>query len=146
MGDARDWLRVRGMGRERFAGYLSDFLTSLGYQVERTESQEPSETRVHATLLKFNPAVPESARELSFRLYPTSGGAATVWEGPTSVPGEERSRFDRFVREMVAHLERVVLTESHATAKVTRIPDAGLPWEPIVATKAAASAASSVEE
>lgn len=124
-----EWLRVRGMGRERFAGYLGDFLASLGYRVDRTDSTEPSESRVHAELARMNPAVPDGARELSFRLYPTSGGAAVAWVGPTSVPTADRPRLDRLVREMVAHLERAVATETHATAKVTRAPDLRLPWE-----------------
>jgi hypothetical protein len=144
MADTRDWLRVRGIGRERFAGYLADFLSSLGYQVERTDTQEPSESRVHATLVRMNPAVPASAKELSFRLYPTSGGAATVWEGPTVIAPGDRARIDRLVREMVSHLERAVSTESHATAKVTRVP-APLPWES-AAPPEPASAATSVEE
>ena len=34
---AGDWLRVRGIGRERFAGYLADYLGTLGYAVQRDE-------------------------------------------------------------------------------------------------------------
>ena len=128
MVEATDWIRVRGMGRERFAGYLSDYLTAVGYQVERTESTEPAETRVSATLQRMNPAIPESARALSFRLTPTSGGAAVVWETPTQVPASDRPRLDRMVREFVQHLERAVLTESHATAKVVPPPTPRLPW------------------
>jgi hypothetical protein len=123
-----DWLRVRGIGRERFAGYLADYLTELGYSVERSESSEPSESRVRARLERMNPAVPPSAQDVAYRLYPTSGGAAVVWETPTAIPTEERGRMDRFVRELTAHLERAVATESHATAKVTRPTESHLPW------------------
>ena len=123
-----DWLRVRGIGRERFAGYLADYLGTLGYAVERTESTEPTESRLVGHLEKMNPAVPASANTLEFRFYPTSGGAALVWLQPIEVPTEERSRMDRFVRELQTHLERVVHSESHATAKVVRPPESHLPW------------------
>jgi hypothetical protein len=114
-----DWLRVRGIGRERFAGYVGDFLATLGYAVERTEGTEPME---------MSPALPPAAHSLQFRLYPTSGGAALVWEAPTDVPEDQRSRMDRFVREVEGHLTRAVATESHATAKVVRPADPHLPW------------------
>ena len=132
MAESVDWIRVRGMGRERFAGYLSDYLTTLGYDVEKAETAEPAETLVAATLRRMNPAIPESARSLTFRLTPTSGGAAVVWEGPTDVPTADRPRLDRMVREFVQHLERAVLTESHATAKVVPPPTPRLPWVPAV--------------
>jgi hypothetical protein len=124
-----EWLRVRGIGRERFAGTLADYLGEIGYTVERSESSEPAETRLSARLTRSNPAVPASAHVLAFRLYPTSGGAALAWVSPTEIVAAERGRVDRLVRELVAHLERTVLTESHATAKVSRAPDARLPWE-----------------
>jgi hypothetical protein len=124
-----DWLRVRGMGRERFAGYLADYLGTLGYTVERSESAEPSESRLSAKLTRMNPAVPSAAADVRFRFYPTSGGAALVFEAPTEVPEAERARMDRWVRELVLHLERAISTESHATAKVSKAPDARLPWD-----------------
>ncbi|HLM70499.1 MAG: hypothetical protein ACLP74_07670 [Thermoplasmata archaeon] len=123
-----DWLRVRGIGRERFAGYLSDYLATLGYTVDREDSSEPSESRVRGRLERQNPAVPPSAAVLSFRFYPTSGGAALVWEGPTEIPAGELARMDRLVRELSSHLERAIATESHATAKVVRPTDPHLPW------------------
>ena len=123
-----DWLRVRGIGRERFAGYLSDYLATLGYTVDREDSSEPSESRVRGRLERQNPAVPPAAAILSFRFYPTSGGAALVWEGPTEIPTEELARMDRLVRELSSHLERAIATESHATAKVVRPTDPHLPW------------------
>jgi hypothetical protein len=123
-----DWLRARGIGRERFAAYVGDYLTSVGYAVERAETSEPVETRMRCRLERMNPALPPSASALEFRFYPTSGGAALVWEVPTDVPGDERSRMDRFVREMEGHLTRAVATESHATAKVVRPADPHLPW------------------
>ena len=129
MGESNgDWLRVRGIGRERFAGYLADYLGTLGYSVERTESSEPVESRLSGRLERMNPAVPPSANALAFRFYPTSGGAAVVWEAPTDVPVPDRSRMDRLVREIQAHLERVVHSESHATAKVVRPAETRLPW------------------
>ncbi len=109
---------------------LRSTLTGIGYAVERTESAEPAETRLSARLVKMNPAIPPGASELAFRLVPTSGGAALAWLAPTGVPEAERGRTDRLAREIAAHLERTVLTESHATAKVTRAPDVRLPWEP----------------
>ncbi len=129
MGESNgDWLRVRGIGRERFAGYLADYLGSIGYTVERSESTEPLESRLVGRLERMNPAVPPSANALEFRLYPTSGGAALVWTAPTEVAGADRSRMDRLVREMQTHLERVVHSESHATAKVVRPTESHLPW------------------
>jgi len=123
-----DWLRVRGIGRERFATYLADFLGTIGYTVERSETSEPSESRVKGRLEKMNPAVPPAASALEFRLYPTSGGAALVWETPREVPAEQRPRMDRLVREISSHLERAIATESHATAKVVRPTESRLPW------------------
>ncbi len=123
-----DWLRVRGIGRERFAGYLAEYLTSVGYTVDRSETTEPSESRVRAQLTRMNPAVPPAAAQVAFRLYPTSGGAAVVWEAPVAVPPDQRPRLDRMVREMTSHLERAVATESHATAKVVHPSAPRLPW------------------
>jgi len=123
-----DWLRARGIGRERFAGYVAEYLETIGYAVERIESTEPMESRVRGRLGKMNPAVPPAAIALEFRLYPTSGGAALVWELPREVPTEERPRMDRLVREIQSHLERIVHTESHATAKIVRPTESHLPW------------------
>ena len=128
MAESKDWLRVRGIGRERFAGYLAGFLESAGFTVERSDSTEPAESRVRGHLARMNPAVPAGAVDVAFRIYPTSGGAAAEWTAPVSLPAGEVGRMDRFVREFVAHLERAVLTESHATAKVTPVPGARYPW------------------
>jgi hypothetical protein len=123
-----DWLRVRGIGRERFATYLADYLGTIGYTVERTEASEPTESRIKGRLDRMNPALPPAASALEFRLYPTSGGAALVWQAPTEVPTDERQRMDRLVREISSHLERAIATESHATAKVVRPAESRLPW------------------
>ena len=123
-----DWLRVRGIGRERFATYLADYLGSIGYSVERSDVAESSESRLKGRLGRMNPAVPPAAAALEFRFYPTSGGAALVWEAPTEVPAEQRARMDRLVREISSHLERAIATESHATAKVVRPAESRLPW------------------
>jgi len=123
-----DWLRARGIGRERFAGYLTEYLGSIGYRVERSEVTEPMETRITGELEKTSPSVPPAAHTLTFRLYPTSGGAAVVWQAPTEVPPDQKPRMDRLVREMESHLERAVHTESHATAKVVRPSAPHLPW------------------
>lgn len=124
-----DWLRARGIGRERFAGYVSDYLATLGYVVERAEVADPAETHLTARLSRMNPSVPPSAKELLFRLYPTSGGSALVWQGPTSVDPLDQSRMDRLVREITTHLERAIATESHATAKVVKPATSHLPWQ-----------------
>ncbi|HXW67614.1 MAG TPA: hypothetical protein VEL82_07060 [Thermoplasmata archaeon] len=124
-----DWLRARGIGRERLAGVLADYLGTIGYSVERSDTTEPSLSRVKGRLERMNPAVPPVASELAFRLYPTSGGAALVWETPTEIPGEQRARMDRLVAEISSHLVRTVATESHATAKVSAPADSRLPWQ-----------------
>ncbi len=124
-----DWLRVRGLGRERFANYLADYLVTLGFSVDREGASVPNENRVAGRLERTNPAVPSAAHSVSFRLYSTSGGAALVWETPTQLEGAERARMDRFVREIMSHLERAISTESHATAKVFRPSTSRLPWE-----------------
>jgi len=123
-----DWLRARGIGRERFAGYLEEYLGSIGYRVERSDVTEPMETRVKGELQKMSPSVPPAAHTLEFRLYPTSGGAALVWQSPREVPADQKPRMDRLVKEMESHLERAVHTESHATAKVVRPPSPHFPW------------------
>ncbi len=125
-----DWLRVRGLGRERFATYLGDYLATLGYVVDKPATDPgATESRLSARLERANPAVPAGAALLSFRVYPTSGGAALVWESPTELREEDRSRMDRLVREIASHLERAISTESHATAKVIRPSTSRLPWE-----------------
>ncbi|MFZ0699505.1 MAG: hypothetical protein WAN74_04885 [Thermoplasmata archaeon] len=123
-----DWLRARGIGRERFAGYVVEYLATLGYTVERSETTEPMESHLTAHLNRMDPSIPPSASDLRFRLYPTSGGAALIWEAPRAVAAEDRAGMDRFVREIALHLERSVATESHATAKVVRPAESRLPW------------------
>ena len=129
MNEGTEWLRARGIGRERFAGYLADYLKSNGFDVERTDGGSTNESVVAAKLVRMNPAVPPAAKELRFRLYPTSGGAAVIWVFPETIPDAERNAMSRFTRELVAHLQRSVATESHATAKVSSPPNARLPWE-----------------
>ena len=124
-----DWLRVRGIGRERFAGYVADYLATLGYAVRRDDLSERNESLLTGQLDRPNPAVPSGAASLVFRFYPTSGGAAVVWEAPSEVPSGEHGRMDRLVREISSHLERAISTESHATAKVIRPPASKLPWD-----------------
>jgi hypothetical protein len=124
-----DWLRVRGIGRERFAGYVADYLATLGYAVRRDDLPERNESLVTGQLDRPNPAVPGAAASLVFRFYPTSGGAAVIWEAPREMPAGELGRMDRLVREISSHLERAISTESHATAKVIRPPLSKLPWD-----------------
>ena len=131
-----DWLRVRGIGRERFATYLADYLATLGYAVRRDDSAERNESRLTGRLDRPNPAVPPAAASLAFRFYPTSGGAAVVWEAPAEMPPPELGRMDRLVREISSHLERAISTESHATAKVIRPSVPRLPWAPAPANGA----------
>ena len=129
MGDSTEWLRGRGIGRERLAGHLGEFLESNGFRVDRNESTEPPETSVKAELHRMNPAVPEGGKLLEFRLSPTSGGCAVWWVAPISISEADRARFLRLVRELHQHVERAVSTESHGTAKITRAPGSPLPWE-----------------
>jgi hypothetical protein len=130
MAEAADWLRVRGIGRERFVGYIADYLSGLGFTVEKTEVTEPPATEIGGALVRMNPAVPDGLRTIRFRVAPTSGGAAIYWEAPSSIPSTEFARADRFTRELETHLGRAVSTESHGTAKVVRSPVARLPWLP----------------
>ncbi len=123
-----EWLRGRGIGRERFAGYLADYLTELGYEVARAEETEPPRSRVAAHLAKMNPSIPTSAKELSFTFYPTSGGCGAAWDAPRALVAGDEGRMDRFVRELTTHLERVIATESHMASKVVRPPVSQLPW------------------
>ena len=130
MAEAADWLRVRGIGRERFVGYLADYLSSIGFTVEKVETAEPAATLITGSLVRMNPAVPDGLRTVHFRVAPTSGGAAIYWESPSTMPPPELARADRFSRELETHLGRAVSTESHGTAKVVRSPVAHLPWAP----------------
>ncbi|MGA7845520.1 MAG: hypothetical protein WCB18_00310 [Thermoplasmata archaeon] len=130
MAEAADWLRVRGIGRERFVGYIADYLSSVGFTVEKTETVDPPATQITGTLVRMNPAVPDGLRTLRFRVAPTSGGAAIYWESPSTIPPPDMARADRFSRELETHLGRAVSTESHGTAKVVRSPVARLPWLP----------------
>ena len=57
-----DWLRVRGIGRERFAGHLAEYLTTLGYAVERSESTDPAESRVAGRLTLSQSPLPSPMR------------------------------------------------------------------------------------
>jgi hypothetical protein len=122
-----DWVRGRGIGRERLAGHIGDFLSGYGFKIDRSESTDPPESRVRAELLKMNPSVPESGRE--FRLYPNSGGCAIEWVSPLEIPAPDRSRFDRLARELQQYLERIVSTESHGTAKISTPPGGRRPWD-----------------
>ncbi|MCI4366488.1 MAG: hypothetical protein L3K08_01920 [Thermoplasmata archaeon] len=128
-GSTVDWVRGRGIGRERLAGHIGDFLTGYGFTIDRSESTEPPETRVKADLAKMNPSVPESGRHFEFRLYPNSGGCAIEWVSPLEVPTTDRSRFDRLARELQQYLERIVSTESHGTAKLSTPPGGRRPWD-----------------
>jgi hypothetical protein len=130
MAEAADWLRVRGIGRERFVGYLAEYLSDIGFTVEKTEIAEPASTQLDGSLARMNPAVPDGLRKLKFRVAPTSGGAAIYWESPSTLPAGELARADRFSRELETHMGRAVSTESHGTAKVVRSPVARLPWMP----------------
>jgi hypothetical protein len=130
MSDGGEWIRGRGLGRERLAAYLADYLTELGYTVEREEIAEPPSSVVRAELKRMNPAVPGAMRQLQVRFTPTSGGTAASWESPREVLPAEHARVDRFIRELLLHLERTVRTESHGTANLQPVPSARLPWTP----------------
>lgn len=125
----REWLRGRGIGRERLAGHFDDFLASNGFKVERLEDPEGPATTLRGELSRMNPAVPESGRHFEARLVPTSGGCAVYWVRPIEVAEADRPRLGRFVREMLQHVERSVSTGSHGTAKVARALGERMPWE-----------------
>lgn len=129
MNNSDEWVRARGLGRERLAGYLADYLSELGYLVQREELGTPATSMVSAELKRLNPAVPKALAAIRLRFMPTSGGAAGQWESPTSIPVEERPGVDRFLRELLLHLERTVRTESHGTAKLQVVAGGRLPWE-----------------
>ncbi len=129
MAEGNEWIRARGLGRERLATYLAEYLTGLGYRVERSEATEPAASVVAGELARRNPAVPPVLGALRVRFLPTSGGAAALWEAPRAIPAGQRSAADRFLREMTLHLERRVQTESHGTAKVQGSFSGRLPWD-----------------
>ena len=124
-----EWIRARGLGRERLASYLAEYLVELGYAVERAEVADPAASVVAGTLKRMNPAVPVGLTHVRLKFTPTSGGAAGSWETPSNLPADQKARADRFVRELVMHLERAVRTESHGTAKLQSVPGARLPWD-----------------
>lgn len=117
------WLRVRGIGRERLARYVTEFLSGAGYRVEeRTEPMgaQPS-SLVLADLARPNPAVPASFAHLEFRSSPTAGGSMLRWELPTSIANEsERSRALRFATELSSSIEQKVALESRSAGRVTK--------------------------
>lgn len=117
------WLRVRGIGRERLARYVAEFLTGAGFKVEeKADGTGPGVTSmVVATLSKPNPAVPSSFAKLEFRTSPTAGGSLLRWEFPLTLAQEsEKSRALRFATELSSNLEQRVALESRGQAKVTR--------------------------
>lgn len=130
MAEGSEWIRARGLGRERMASYLAEYLTGLGYAVERVDGTEPSASVVSGELKRRNPAVPPVMATVRVRFLPTSGGTAAHWESPREIPPGQRSAADRFLREMTLHLERTVQTESHGTAKVQAPLSGRLPWDP----------------
>ncbi len=134
MSDNGEWLRGRGIGRERFATYLVDYLADLGFNVTKSEIADPAHTEIRARLTRMNPSVPASAKELDFELFPSSGGATLYWKGPAQIEPAEAGRMDRFVREVSTHLERVIATESHLASRVVKPPVVRLPWQPSSAT------------
>src|SRR5215472_736889 len=99
MSEHAEWIRARGIGRERFAAYFADYLTELGYAVDRKEEEEPASSVVSGELKKMNPAVPAALRTIQVRFTPTSGGAAAQWERPSEGASTEKGSMDRFVRE-----------------------------------------------
>ena len=130
--DEDGWLRVRGVGRERVARYLGEFLTGAGYTVEDQQDggSEASRSVIQATLTKANPAVVPFLVQIRLSVSPTAGGALITWESPRSAPPEaERPRAIRFLHEFLTHVERIIATESRGTAKVTRSTPHGLPFD-----------------
>jgi hypothetical protein len=131
------WLRVRGIGRDRLARYVAEFLSGAGYRVEESNDTlggNPA-SRIVAELARPNPAVPSSLHHLEFRTAPTAGGSLLRWEAPTALSNEaEKSRALRFATELLSNLEQRIVLESRGTGKITReqtlppfLPSAGSP-------------------
>lgn len=117
------WIRVRGVGRERLARFVAEFLTGAGYHVEETNDANASTPTSHlvADLTRPNPAVPSSLRHLEFRTSPTAGGSLLRWEAPLSLEHEaERPRALRLATELSSNLEQRVALESRGTGKTSR--------------------------
>ena len=121
--EGNDWLRVRGVGRERLGRYLAEFLEESGYTVR--EMEEPvgatPSFKVSATLKHPHHAIPAVLSALAVRFLPTSGGCQAVWESPvTPVEGPDRARAERFVAEILARLDQRVATETRGTSRLVR--------------------------
>jgi hypothetical protein len=121
-----EWLKAQGLGRERLGGYLQSYLEELGFHVESADLEGTTEVR--ARLARTNPSIATGLAELRFRLRPTSGGASLTWEEPKEVGAGERARAERLGREIEQKLMRIVLTESHGTAKLRAAGAAAWPW------------------
>ncbi len=121
--EGNDWLRVRGVGRERLGRYLAEFLGESGYAV--TEGEEPvaegPSFKVSGTLKHPHHAIPPALTSLTVRFLPTSGGCQAVWEAPVDpVEGPDRARAERFVAEILARLDQRVATETRGTSRLVR--------------------------
>jgi hypothetical protein len=121
--EGNDWLRVRGVGRERLGRYLAEFLEESGYAV--TELEEPlgptPSFKVTATLRRPHHAIPPALGTITVRFLPTAGGCQAVWEGPVAtLAGSDRARAERFVAEILARLDQRVATETRGTSRLVR--------------------------
>lgn len=117
------WLRVRGIGRERLARYVSEFLTGAGYRVEESADLQGGQPTSHlvADIARPNPAVPSSFNHLEFRTSPTTAGSALGWEEPRALANDtERSRALRFATELLSNIEQRVALESRSPGRVTK--------------------------
>ncbi|MDE1881441.1 MAG: hypothetical protein KGI89_12945 [Euryarchaeota archaeon] len=114
---------MRGIGRERLARYVSEFLSGAGYRVEEKNELlggQPA-SRLVADLARPNPAVPSSFTHLEFLASPTAAGSSLRWEVPSKLAHEsERSRAQRLATELLSNLEQRVALESRSAGRITK--------------------------
>ena len=126
-----EWLRVRGIGRERFAGNLADYLTGIGYTVERTRVDRTARrASLVAQLTRMNPAVPEERARAALPPLPDQRRRRGRLGGAAEVPGADRRRLDRMVREIYGRTSSARSSRRATRRRRSPPPQARLPWGP----------------
>lgn len=121
-----EWLRAQGLGRERLATYVAEYLRGRGYAVEIIEDGGTS--RLSAHVERPHPSVPPALADLRFSLVPSAGGSILSWDAPETVPSSELPRADRLAHELEQHLIRIASTQSHGVARLRPSLNAAAPW------------------